>query len=427
MKKTSKQRGFHKLSARERIEIIKEFSGLSEEDMKLLYSDFSSPEEFEAYADSWGENVIGKFSYFPLRIASNFLVDGKDYFVPMAIEESSVVAAASYAASLAREGGGFETDYTGSFMYGQIQLINVQNPKETMKQISDAKVELLEIANEQDQKLVSVGGGARDIEFRPVIKTENGSMVICHLLVDVKDIMGANAVNTMVEAITPLLEEITGCRANLRIISNLADKRLARSKAKFPIKKLAREGYSGDEVAERVLNAYEFAYGDPYRATTHNKGIMNGIDAVLLATGQDFRAVEAGAHSYASRSGQYTSLTICKIEDEFLVVEIELPMAVGAVGGVKDPKPDLAKKILGVRSADEFARVLASVGLAQNFGAVRALATEGLQKGHMRLHAKQIVKQINAGKYSNQVLDELLQGPVTFDRAEKILKELTEN
>jgi hydroxymethylglutaryl-CoA reductase len=426
MKKTSKQRGFHKLSASKRIVIIKEFCELSEEDVKLLYSDFSSPQALETYANSWGENVIGKFSYFPLRIAPNFLIDGKEYFVPMAIEEPSVVAAASYAASLAREGGGFETDYTGSLMYGQIQLIDVQNPQEIMIKLVNNKEKLLKLANEQDQKLVSIGGGAKDLEIRPVIKTEKGFMLICHLIVDVKDIMGANAVNTMVEAITPLIEEITGCRANLRIISNLSDKRLAKSKARFLIKRLAREGFSGEEVAERILSAYTFAKNDPYRATTHNKGIMNGIDAVLLATGQDFRAVEAGAHSYASRNGQYTSLTTCKKEDDFLLVEIELPMAVGAVGGVKDPKPDLAKKILGVQSADEFARVLASVGLAQNFGAVRALATEGLQRGHMRLHAKQIVKQINAGKYEKQVLDELLQGSVTFDRAEKILKKIKE-
>jgi len=423
MNKTSSYPGFHKLSAKERIEIIKDFRNLTDENVNLLYSDFSSPEELEEYAKKWGENVIGKFSYFPLRVAPNFLIDGKDYFVPMAIEEPSVVAAASYAASLARKGGGFETEYTGSIMYGQIQLIDVKDPQETMKRISNEKDRLLELANKQDPTLLKVGGGAKDIEFLPPIETEKGYMVITHLIVDVKDVMGANAVNTMTEAISPEIEEITSCKTNLRIISNLADRRLAKSKCKIPIKELAREGFSGDEVAERILSAYECAQKVTYRAATNNKGIMNGIDAVLLPTGQDFRAVEAGAHSYAARNGRYTSLTNCKRENDSLALEIELPMAVGVYGGVRDPKPELCKKILGVKSSDEFARVLASVGLAQNFGAIRALATEGIQKGHMRLHAKQLVKQINAGEYESKVLEELIKGPITFDRATKILED----
>ncbi len=437
MSKTSYQPGFHNLSAKERIDIIRDFRGLTDEDVKLLCSDFSSPEEFEEYANRWGENVIGKFSYFPLRVAPNFLIEvkgkngknvKKDYFVPMTIEEPSVVAAASYVASLARKTGGFETEYTGSIMYGQIQLIDVKDPQETTKRISDAKDRLLELANKQDQKLVSVGGGAKDIELLPPIKTKKGDyMVISHLIVDVKDVMGANAVNTMTEAISPEIEDITDCKTNLRIISNLADRRLARSKCKIPVKELAREDFSGDEVAERILSAYEFADNVVYRATTHNKGIMNGIDAGLLATGQDFRAVEAGAHAYACRDGRYKSLTSCSRENDNLVLKIEIPMAVGVYGGVRDPKPELCKKILGVESSDEFARVMASLGLAQNFGAVRALATEGIQKGHMRLHAKQIVKQIGAGEYESQVLEELVKGPVTFDRATKILDDLKKN
>lgn len=425
MNKTSEQSDFHKLSAKERIEIIKDFRRLTDDDVKLLYSDFSSPEELEEYANRWGENVIGKFAYFPLRIAPNFLIDGKDYFVPMAIEEPSVVAAASYAANLARKGGGFKTDYTGSIMRGQIQIIDVKNPYEAMKKILDSKDKLLELANKQDQKLVSVGGGAKDIEIRAI---ELKNMIIADLFVDVKDVMGANAVNTMAEAISPEVEEITGYKTNLRIISNLADRRLAKSKCKIPIKELSREGFSGEEVAERIISAYEFADNDIYRAATHNKGIMNGIDACLLDTGQDFRAVEAGAHVYACKDGRYKPLTKYKIEDDFVVGEIELPMAVGVYGGVRDQKPELAKNILGVKTSDEFARVLASVGLAQNFGALRALATEGIQKGHMRLHAKQIVKQINAGEYESKVLEELIKGPITFDRATKIfgriLKEL---
>jgi len=424
MNRTSKHPSFHLLTARERIGIIRDAAGLSEEDVNLLYSDFSSAEELEGYARHWGENAIGKFSYFPLRVAPNFLIDGKDYFVPMTIEEPSVVAAASYAASLAREGGGFETGYTGSIMYGQIQLLDVEDPQETMKKISDSKGRLLEIANRQDQKLVSLGGGAKDIEFRASIKTKKGHMVISHLVVDVKDVMGANAVNTMAEAVGSEMEEITGYEANLRIISNLADRRLARSKARFPIERLARKGFGGEKVAERITSAYEFACNDIYRAATHNKGIMNGIDAVLLATGQDWRAVEAGAHAYAARSGQYKPLTSYYVEDGYVVGKIELPMAVGLFGGVNDPKPQLAKKILGVKTSDEFSRVLASVGLAQNFAALRALATEGIQKGHMRLHAKQIVKQLNAGKFEGRVLEELLAGPITFGRATEILENL---
>lgn len=448
---TSEQPGFHKLSAKERIDIIKEFRGLTDEDVDLLYEDFAPKDLFndrnqwkeytsnklEEYAKKWGENVIGKFAYFPLRVAPNFLIevkdqDGKnvkkDYFVPMALEEPSVVAAASYAASLARKTGGFETDYTGSIMYGQVQLIDVKDPGGAMRRISEAKDRLLELANKQDQKLVSVGGGARDIEFLPPMKTTKGDyMVVGQLVVDVKDVMGANAVNTMSEAISPVIEEVTGCKTNLRIISNLADKRLAKSRAKFPIKELARENLSGEEVAERILSAYEFADNFTYRAATHNKGIMNGIDAVLLATGQDFRAVEAGAHAYAARNGRYRSLTKYRIEDDFVIGEIELPMAVGVFGGVRDPKPELGKKILGAKSSDEFARDLASVGLAQNFGALRALTTEGIQKGHMRLHAKQIVKQIGAGEYETKVLKELVKGPVTFDRATKILDDLKKN
>jgi len=421
----SRVAGFHKLSVKERIETIKESRNLTEDDVNLLYSDFSSIEELEDYAKKWGENTIGKFAYFPLRVAPNFLIDGKDYFVPMALEEPSVVAAVSYAASLARKGGGFETEYTGSIMYGQIQLIDVKNPMKTMEKILESEERLIELANKQDPTLVEVAkGGAREIEVYS-IETNRGPMVITNLIVDVKDVMGANAVNTMAEAITPEIEEITGHKTNLRIISNLADRRLAKSKCRIPIEELEREGFNGDEVAERILSAYEFAHNDKYRATTHNKGIMNGIDAVLLATGQDFRAVEAGVHSYAARSGRYTSLTNCKRDKDNLFLDVELPMAVGVYGGVRDPKPQLGKKILGVETSDEFARVLASVGLAQNFGAVRALATEGIQKGHMRLHAKQIVKQIDAGKYESEVLERLLKEKrITFDRAKEILEEV---
>jgi hydroxymethylglutaryl-CoA reductase len=445
MNKTSIFPGFHNLTASERIEKIKDFSGLTDKDVDLLYEDFAPKDLFERfvkkeenpskqwkeyttkkleeYATRWGENTIGKFAYLPLRVAPNFLIDDAYRIIPMAIEEPSVVAAASKAAGLAAESGGFETSYTGSLMIGQIQSINVTNPQFAIEKINESKSKLLEIANRQDKTLVSFGGGAKDLEVRH-LKTPGRDMIVTHLIIDVKDAMGANAVNTMVEAVAPEIEEVTGYKTNLKIVSNLADKRLAGAKGRFPIKRLERENFSGEEVANRILSAYEEAYYDEYRAATHNKGIMNGIDALLLPQGQDWRAVEAGAHSYAARNGHYSSLTTCKREGNYLSVEIKLPMAVGVVGGVKDPKVDLCRKILGVKSAEELARTAAAVGVAQNFGAVRALTTEGIQQGHMRLHAKQIVKQIDAGEYADKVLEELVKGPVTYDKAKSILDDL---
>jgi hydroxymethylglutaryl-CoA reductase len=449
MNKTSVFPGFHDLTASERIEKIKGFCGLTDEDVDLLYEEFVPRDVFERfvkkkenpykqwkedatkrleeYAIRWGENTIGKFAPdMPLRIAPNFLIDNVYRVVPMAVEESSIVAAASKIAGLALESGGFETSYTGSLMIGQIQSINVTDPRGTIEKIHESKSKLLEIANSQDKTLVSFGGGAKDLEVRH-FKTPREDMVVTHLIVDVKDAMGANAVNTMVEAVAPEIEKITGYKTNLKIVSNLADKRLAGAKCRIPIKKLERENFSGEEVAERILSAFEEAYYDEYRAATHNKGIMNGIDAVLIPQGQDWRAVEAGAHSYAARSGHYSSLTTCKREGDYLYVEIKLPMAVGVVGGAKDSRIDLYRKILGVKSAEELARTAAAVGLAQNIGAVRALTTEGIQRGHMYLHAKRIVEQIGAGKYASRVLEELEKGPVTYDRAVEILKHLKEN
>ena len=432
MNKTSTISGFHKMSAAERINVIKDFAELSNLDVNVLYSDFRTIDESEEYASKCGENVIGKFAYFPLRVAPNFKInyvadvetrerETKEYFVPMAIEEPSVVAAASYAAGLIGKEGGFETEYTGPLMIGQIQLVNVDDPMGATTKIYEAQDELLKIANEQDETLVNFGGGAKGIKVRG-LETRRGPMVIAHLIVDTRDAMGANAVNTMAEAVAPKIEDITGYKTNLKILSNLADMRLVKAKGRISIERLAREDFSGDEVAERILDAYEFAWQDPYRAATHNKGIMNGIDAVLLATGQDFRAVEAGAHSYAVKNGKYRSLTTYEKKGNYIVGEIEIPMAVGTVGGVKDPKPDIARKILGSPDACEFGQIIGSVGLAQNFGALRALATEGIQKGHMRLHAKNIVSQIDAGPYADEVLKELVKGKVTVDRAKEILE-----
>lgn len=272
-------------------------------------------------------------------------------------------------------------------MIGQIQLTKLKDIEKTKQSILGKKQEILEIANEKDPMLLKFGGGAKDLEVR-YLDTERGPMLINHLIVDVKDVMGANAVNTMAEAVAPYIEELTGGKVCLRIVSNLADKRLVRAESKVHKKDLEKDDFSGDYAIEGILDAYAFANADLYRAPTHNKGIMNGIDAVALATGQDWRAIESGAHAYACKDRRYCSLSEWRREDDYLIGKLELPMAVGTVGGVRGPKAKLNLKILGVKSASELAEVMGAVGLAQNFTALYALATNGIQKGHMKLHAK---------------------------------------
>jgi len=412
--------GFYKLSVQERLEIVAKFSNLSEEEKNKLISTASLSLEI---ADRMIENVIGTFE-LPIGIATNFLIDGKDYLIPMVIEEPSVVAAASNAAKMARERGGFFTDYTGSIMIGQIQVTKLKNPNSARFEILRNKDEIIQKANECDPVLVKLGGGCKDLEAR-VINTFKGDMLIVHLLVDVKDAMGANAVNTMCEAVAPLIERITGGKVYLRIVSNLATYRLARAKAVFDKKVIG-----GEEVVEGIMYAYAFAKADPYRCATHNKGIMNGISAVAIATGNDFRALEAGAHSYAALFG-YKPLTSYEVDEEGnLVGTIELPIAVGTVGGATNVNP-LAKiclKILGVKTSEELARVMAAVGLAQNFAALRALATEGIQRGHMELHARNIA--IAAGATGNEI-DEIVdimvkERKIRIDYAKELLKKLKE-
>ncbi len=412
--------GFYKLSVQERLEIVAKFSNLSEEEKNKLISTASLSLEI---ADRMIENVIGTFE-LPIGIATNFLIDGKDYLIPMVIEEPSVVAAASNAAKMARERGGFFTDYTGSIMIGQIQVTKLKNPNSARFEILRNKDEIIQKANECDPVLVKLGGGCKDLEAR-VINTFKGGMLIVHLLVDVKDAMGANAVNTMCEAVAPLIERITGGKVYLRIVSNLATYRLARAKAVFDKKVIG-----GEEVVEGIMYAYAFAKADPYRCATHNKGIMNGISAVAIATGNDFRALEAGAHSYAALFG-YKPLTSYEVDEEGnLVGTIELPIAVGTVGGATNVNP-LAKiclKILGVKTSEELARVMAAVGLAQNFAALRALATEGIQRGHMELHARNIA--IAAGATGNEI-DEIVdimvkERKIRIDYAKELLKKLKE-
>ncbi len=409
--------GFYKLSVEERREILKKVGNLSEEEMSLLRNMGSLG---ESTADHMIENVVSVMEV-PIGIAVNFLINQKDYLIPMAIEEPSVVAAASNAARMARLKGGFRSVSTEPVMIGQIELTGVPDPFGAKFRILEQKKELLELANSQDPVLVKVGGGAKDIEVRVI--DEKDPMVVVHLIVDVRDAMGANAVNTMAEYLAPHISEISKGNVRLRILSNLATYRTTSSYAVFD-----RKAIGGDDAVEGIVEAYRFASIDPYRATTHNKGIMNGIDSVLIATANDWRAIEAGAHAYAAMNG-YTSLTRWEINDDGdLTGYIELPMAVGIVGGATatHPKAKLMRKILGISSAKEFANVLASVGLAQNFGAIRALAMEGIQKGHMELHARNVA--VSAGAKGEEVdrLAEMMvkERKIRGDVAAEMLKKL---
>jgi hydroxymethylglutaryl-CoA reductase len=420
MDKSSSISGFYKLSPEERLVVVKEFAGLSDEECDLLLNTGSLPLEA---ADRMIENVVGAFP-LPLGIGVNFLINNRNYFIPMTIEEPSVVAAASYAAKMARAGGGFHTSSTPPVMIGQIQVMNIADPNEAKQHVLAAKQEILEVANAQDPILTSVGGGAKDLEAK-VINTMVGPMVIVELHVDCRDAMGANAVNTMAEAVAPLIERITGGHVYLRIISNLATKRLARAWCIVP-----KEAVGGEEVVDGIVNASAFAAADPYRAATHNKGAMNGIIAVILATGNDHRAIEAGAHAYAAMKGKYTSLSTWeKDENGDLKGMIELPMAVGLIGGAVRTHPiaKIAIKILGVKTANEFAEVLAAVGLAQNLGALRALAHEGIQRGHMSLHARNMAVAAGAtGALIRMVAERMVkERKIRMDRAKELITELS--
>lgn len=417
--KTSRIPKFYRFPPEERLRIVAEFAGLSEEEIELLKKTGGLGIDL---ADRMIENVIGTFQ-LPLGIAVNFLINGKDYLIPMAIEEPSVVAAASNAAKMAREGGGIHTQSTSPMMIGQIQLLGVKDPYSARFEILKAKEEILEKANECDPVLVKLGGGAKDLEVR-VVESRVGVMLVVHLLVDVKDAMGANAVNTMAEAVAPRLASIAGGRFRLRIISNLADRRIVRAKVRIPPKAVG-----GMEVAEGIVEAWAFADADPYRAATHNKGIMNGVDAVVIATGNDWRAVEAGAHAYAARTGRYKPLSTWEIDEEgFLVGTLEMPLAVGIVGGATrtNPLARISLKILGVKSAQELAEVIGAVGLVQNLAALRALAAEGIQAGHMSLHAKNIAVMAGAvGDEIDKVAEILVkEKKIRVDRAKEVLEEL---
>ncbi len=420
MTKSSVISGFYKLSPKERLKIIKDFAGLTDEETKLLENTGSLP---MIVADHMVENVIGVFPE-PLGIGVNFQINDRDYLIPMATEEPSVIAAASYSAKMVRDSGGFHTTSTAPIMIGQIQVVKIKDAMLAKKHVLDAKLEILKKANDQDPILNSFGGGAKDMDAK-IIDTSLGQMVIVELYVDCRDAMGANAVNTMAEAVAPLIEKLTGGHVYLRIISNLATKRLV--KAWCTVKK---ESLGGKSVVDGIAFASAFAAADPYRAATHNKGALNGIIAVVLATGNDHRAIEAGAHAYAALNGSYTSISKwTKNKNGDLEGSIELPMAVGLIGGAVKTHPiaRIAMKILNVKSANEFAEVLAAVGLAQNLGALRALSNEGIQRGHMSLHARNIA--INAGA-KDELVDLVAERmvkerKVRVDRAKEILEELS--
>ncbi|WP_322814475.1 hydroxymethylglutaryl-CoA reductase, degradative [Chloroflexus sp.] len=425
--KSSRLQGFYQLNPFERLQMVKSFDGLVDEDLRALHGGYGGALTIER-ADKMIENVIGTYN-LPLGIATNFRINGRDYLIPMVVEEPSIVAGASYAARMVRDGGGFETSSTEPLMIGQVQLVNVHDPDQARQTILSRKEEILALANAQSRSLVSLGGGARDVEVRFFPTSPMGPMLVVHLIIDCRDAMGANAVNTMAEAVAPLLAEMTSGKVYLRILSNLTDRRLARARCVVPAASLARDGLSGEEVVEGILWAYAFAAVDPYRAATHNKGIMNGIDPVLVATGNDWRAVEAGAHAYASRNGHYTSLSHWERDAQGnLVGTLEMPLAVGIVGGATKvhPTAQAALKLLGVRSAAELAEVCVAAGLANNLAAMRALACEGIQQGHMSLHARQIAMAAGA---SGTLVDEVARRMVAernikLARAEEIIAEL---
>jgi len=414
---------FYEQSIDERLKQIGGEAGLTADELAKLGGRAGLK---EAQADQMIENVVGTYS-LPLGIARNFLVNGREVLVPMVIEEPSVVAAASFMAKLVRAGGGFTATTDAPEMIGQMQVLGIADLEKAKKALEAERESLLSAADVSDPLLKKLGGGARDLHVRLVADSPIGPFLVIHLIMDVRDAMGANAINTALEKLSPLVERISGGRVLLRILSNLADRRLAKASCAIPVEALATSGFSGEEVRDRIIEACAFAAADPYRAATHNKGIMNGVDAVVLATANDWRAVEAGAHAYAACSGKYTSLsTWSKGKNGELIGELEMPLAVGTVGGATrvHPGAGAALKLMGVRSARELAEVIVSVGLAQNLGALRALATEGIQRGHMALHARQVAAAAGAppelvGPIAEQMVNE---AHIHIDRAVEILR-----
>ena len=423
MKKSSRIAGFYKMALADRVAQVAQWSDLDRDEEAVLRGAMGL-DVFQA--DQMIENVVGVYA-LPLGIGLNFRVNERDYLVPMVIEEPSVVAGASNAAKLLRQGGGIRASSTDPVMIGQMQVLDVPDTAAAVSAVLSRKEELMALADEQDPLLVKLGGGARDVRVRQLPWTPVGPMMVVELLSDCRDAMGANSINTACEALTPTIERMTGGRVNLRILSNLADQRIATAEGCVPAAVLGTDEFPGPLVVQRIIEAYAFAAADPYRAATHNKGIMNGIDAVVLATGNDWRAVEAGAHAYATRDGSYTSLSRWwQNENGDLCGRLDIPMAVGMVGGATRVHPGarLALKILGVATARELAEVIAAVGLAQNLAAIRALATTGIQAGHMRLHARQLASAAGAtGGLVEQIAGWMVdEGLIRLDRAQELLE-----
>ena len=421
---TSRISGFYNMTLDERRAQLVDAAHQTPDNLLPFTNGGLSPEA----ADHMIENVIGLYS-LPLGIALNFQINGKDVLVPMTLEEPSVVAGASFMAKLARTGGGFQATTTEPHMIGQMQVLDLANVHLAQLSILEHKEELLAEADSVDPVLKKFGGGARNLEARVIGDSPIGPFLVVHLIYDVRDAMGANAVNTACERLAPHIEAITGGRVHLRILSNLADHRLARARCTIPVSELAFGDFTGEKVRDGIIEAWAFAASDAYRAATHNKGIMNGVDAVVIATGNDWRAIEAGAHAYAARTGRYTSLsTWGRDRDGNLVGTLEMPMAVGIVGGAtKDhPAAQASVKLMGVMRASELAEIIVSVGLAQNMAALRALATEGIQRGHMSLHARQVAIAAGAtGELIEKVAVRMVvEKVVRIDRAEEILKGL---
>lgn len=413
---------FHQLTPRQRLDWIAQHTGLDRSALDALTQGAGLTLE---QADHMIENVAGLYA-LPVGIAQHFIVNGREVLVPMVIEEPSVVAGASYMAKLARAAGGFTASTDAPEMIGQIQILDIADLPAARQRLLNHKIELLLEAAQFDPVLISRGGGPRDLEVRLIEESPIGPFLVLHLIYDVRDAMGANAVNTALERLSPRVESISGGRVHLRILSNLADRRLARAAVTIQLDQLAFGQFSAEEVRDGIIEAWAFAAADPYRAATHNKGIMNGVDAVVLATGNDWRAIEAGAHAYAARSGRYTSLSIWGRDMAGnLTGRLEMPLAVGIIGGATrvHPGAQAALKLMGVTTAADLAEIIVSVGLAQNLAALRALATEGIQRGHMALHARQIAIAAGAvGDQIEQVADQMVEEKnIRVDRAEEIL------
>ncbi len=424
-RRSSRIPGFYQRPLPDRVALIAQWAGLDANEQATLLGITGLN---ATQADQMIENVIGVFG-LPMGVAINFLINGKDYLIPMVVEEPSVVAACSFAAKLVRSGGGFTAVSDDPIMIGQIQVLDVDNVYAAAGRVWDIRNQLLEAANDPTLTIVKQGGGARDIELRPIPESPVGPMLIVHLLYDVRDAMGANAVNTACERIAPLIQEAARGRVNLRILSNLTDRRKVKVSCTIPADIMATDQLPGSQVIRSIVEAAAFAEVDPYRAATHNKGVLNGMDAVCIATGNDWRALEASAHAYAARSGCYRSLTRWTEDDSgSLRGEMEVPLAVGTVGGATrvHPTARVAMKILGVKSARELAEVIGAVGLAQNLAAIRALATEGIQRGHMSLHARQLAIAAGAsGEMVTEVVERMIaEQNIRLERAKEIVAEM---